>query len=345
MPALSQFAQTDPPTDPPAPIVNVDLGGLTNGIWTALMSHLGDIGTAAWTGIRDHLGEIGTAIWTDLSQWIYSLLRGLFLGIWNATLLPIPHNVTDQFGPVQAIFAAAGPIAAAGLVLAVVLLGVRTLVRGITGHGGILDELIGRLAVYASVLSMLPWLIGHAIDLEQSIARSVAIADLAGALPEASGANPIALLFMLIFGLRLWLKLASNVVHVAVAVAWSPVALACGLLPESAWVMSLWTREFVGRLAGAVLATVASGIGLALALGNSGGGSGDFVIFGVAGAFLAAHDLVDWLAKTPGSPMGGAIGGIARMGVGLMSGGGGGAAAAAIPANRLTTAAEMYGYD
>jgi hypothetical protein len=324
MPALSQFAP-----DSPAPRIDFDLSGLSNGIWSALTSHM---------------NEIGTAMWTGLSHWIYSLLRGMFLGVWNATLLPIPHNVTDQFGPVQAIFAAAGPIAAGGLVLAVVLLGVRTLVRGITGHGGVLDELLGRLLVYASVLSMLPWIISHAIDLEQSIARSVAVADMAGLLPEASGANPIALLLMLALGLRLWLKLASNVVHVAVAVAWSPVALMCGLIPEAGWVCSLWTREFVGRLAGAVLATVASGIGLALALGNSGGGSGDFVIFGTAGAFLAAADLVDWLARTPGTSMGGAMGGIVRMGVGLM-GGGGGAAVAAIPANQLTTAAEMYGYD
>jgi hypothetical protein len=275
---------------------------------------------------------------------IYGALRGLFLGIWNATLLPIPHTVTDQFAPVMAIFHASTQIAAAGLVLAVVLLGVRTLVRGITGQGGVLDEVMGRLMVYACCLSLLPWIISHAIDLEQAIARSVAIDSLTSTLPASSGANPIALLLMLILGLRLWLKLASNVVHVAVAVAWSPVALACGLMPESAWVMSLWSREFVGRLAGAVLATVASGIGLALALGNAGGGSGDFVIFGVAGAFLAAHDLVDWLAKTPGTSMGGAMGGLVRMGVGLM-GGGGGPAAAAIPANQLSTVAEMYGYD
>jgi hypothetical protein len=325
MPAHSYFAQAEPPAAGP-PHFDIDLSGLSNGIWSALMAHMNELGTAAWT---------------SLSQWLYSLLRGMFLGIWNATLLPIPHNVTDQFAPVQAIFNASGPIAAAGLVLAVVLLGVRTLVRGITGQGGVLDELMGRLMVYSCALSLLPWIIGHGIDLEQAIARSVAVDSLDAMLPQTTVANPIALVLLIIFGLRLWLKVAANVVHVAVAVAWSPVALACGLIPEGAWVASLWVREFVGRLAGAVLATVASGIGLALALGQG----GDFAIFGVAGAFLAAADLVDWLARTPGSGMGGLLGLGMRAGVGLMGGGGGAAAAAAIPANQLTTAAEMYGYD
>jgi hypothetical protein len=152
----------------------------------------------------------------------------------------------------------------------------------------------------------------------------VVIGNLSAVLPEHTSADPIA------------------VVHVAVAVAWSPIALAAGLVPEGAWVASLWTREFVGRLAGAVLAALAVGFGVALALT----GSGDFVIFGVAGAFIAAGDLVTWLARTPGSGMGGLLGLGMRAGMGLVGGGGGGAAAAAaIPANQLSTVAEMYGYD
>jgi hypothetical protein len=142
---LAQAADATPaPTSAstPAPTFHVDLSGLASLMWSELTSHLGDIGTAAWT---------------DLTQWGYSLLRSMFLGIWNATLIPIPHDVTDQFGPVKTVLDSSLVIAAAGVVLAVVLLGVRTLVRGITGRGGVLDELVGRIMVYACCLSLLPW--------------------------------------------------------------------------------------------------------------------------------------------------------------------------------------------
>jgi hypothetical protein len=324
----NRFMQDAPPAQSPPPeVFKVDLSGLGTSIWQAFMDHLGEIGTATWQGIRDHMGEIGTAIWTAFSQWLYSGMRAMFLGIWNATLLSIPHDVTDQFAPVKAMMPDTAVIAAAGLALALALLGLRTWVRGITGRGGILDELLGRIMVYVCVLSMLPWIISHAIDTEQTLARSVAMADLVGIMPEMvspSLGTGIALVLMILLGLRLWLKLSSNVVHVAVAIIWSPVALVCGLIPESSWVMSLWIREFVGRLAGAVLATAATGLGLGLALAHTGD---DFVIFGVAGAFLAAHDLVDWLARTPGTGMGGVIGAGMRL-AGMMGGGGGAAVSA-----------------
>ncbi|MDQ6671039.1 MAG: hypothetical protein M3069_09855 [Chloroflexota bacterium] len=213
-------------------------------------------------------------------------------------------------------------IAAAGLALALALLGLRTWVRGITGRGGILDELLGRLMVYLCALSLLPWIISHAIDTEQALAKSVAITAIGEVLPAAAPGDLtslIALFFMLILGVRLWLKLGSNVVHIAVAIVWSPVALVCGLIPETSWVASLWIREFSGRLAGALLATVATGLGLALALTRF----DLFAITGGAAAFMAAHDMVDWLARTPGSGMGGVLGAGMRLGAAVMGGGSG----------------------
>src|SRR6266853_876586 len=279
-----RFLQTAPPGDG-GPSFTIDLGGLGNAIWQALL---------------DHLGEIGTASWNAFSQWLYSMMRALFLAIWNATLLPIPRDVTDQFTPVLAMMPATGAVAAAGLVLAMTLLGLRTFVHTLTGRSALVDEFFGRVVVWTCVLSLLPWLIEHAIDLEQSLARAVAIADLAETLPETSG----------------------------------PVPAVCGLYPETAWVTNLWVREFVGRLAGAVLATIASGVGLALALTHANGGSGFFVIFGVCGAFLAAHDLVDWMASTPGTTLGGVAGSLLRTGASLaglgLAAGAGSAAAGAL---------------
>jgi len=103
-------------------------------------------------------------------------------------------------------------------------------------------------------------------------------------------------------------KLSSNVVHIAVAIVWSPVAAAFGLIPETSHIGRLWLHEFFGRLAGAVLAVIAATFGVALVLIN---GSA-FTVFGAAGAMVAAYDLVDWLAKTPGTSPAGVVGGMVR---------------------------------
>jgi hypothetical protein len=299
------------------PSVTIDLSGMADAIWRSLLDHLGELGNAIWAGVLPQLPTIGGAIWTDLGQWMYSLMRGLLLTVWNATLLPIPHDTTDEFGPVQAMLPGTGALAAAGITLALAVLGLRTILRGTVGNSLLADWLLGRFIVWVAVLSMLPWIIGHAIDVEQQLARSVTIADINGIMPEEVAPNPLAMFLMIILGLRLWLKLASNVVHVAVAIVWSPVAAVCGLIPETSHIASLWMHEFFGRLAGAVLASIATAVGLALALTNAGGHNGDFAIFGVAGAFIAAYDLVDWLARTPGSSVGGVLGGMARTGAAL----------------------------
>src|SRR5579859_8159085 len=355
------FLQTPPGGGGP-PGITIDLSGLADAIWNSLTGRLGDLGNAIWTDLRPNLGAIGSAIWSDLGQWMYSLLRGLFLTIWNATLLPIPRATTYDFGPVQAMLPSTGAVAAAGITMALALMGLRTVLQAVPfGHTALSAYLLGRFMVWVCVLSMLPWLISQSIDVEQQLARSVAIGDIVGILPEQAAPNPLAVFLMIVLGLRLWLKLASNVVHVAVAIVWSPVAAVCGLIPETSHIASVWAHEFFGRLAGAVLATIATGVGLGLALTNAGGSNADFAIFGVAGAFVAAHDLVDWLARTPGSSVGGVLGGMARTGaavvglapvfgagtaLGAAAAGGGQMAASSAPALPAASAlATYYSFD
>lgn len=305
-----QFAQ---------PAVNVDLGGLGNSILGAFMSHLGDIGTAAWAGIQAHLGEIGTAIWTALAAWTYAGMRSFFLTLWNVSLFTIPHALSDQAGPVVALMPPTHAIAAAGLVLAFAIAGLRTILSGVFGRGAVLDEVLPRIAVYSAALSMLPWILARAIDIEQGMTSGITETSLAQSIPEFAPLDLstwFSLVLMIIFGIRLWLKTSANVVHVMVATIWSPLALVLGLIPQTAWVTGLWTREFAGRLAGVVLAASAIAVGFALAFAH-----GSALLYtGVAGAFMAAYDLVDWLARTPGSHMGGVVGWGARMGAGMLVG-------------------------
>lgn len=306
----------------------LDLTALGDAIWGAFFSHLGDLGTATWAGIQAHLGEIGTAIWTSLAAWTYAGMRSFFLSLWNISLFTIPHELSDRAGPVVALMPPSGAIAAAGLVLAFSIIGLRTILSGVFGRGAALDEVLPRLAVYAAALSMLPWIVARAIDLEQSLTAGITEASLAATIPEFAPldlASWFSLLLMIIFGIRLWLKMSSNVVHVMVAIIWSPVAMVLGLIPHTAWVTGLWTREFGGRLAGVALAASAIAVGMALAFTH-----GSALLYtGVAGAFMAAYDYVDWLAKTPGSNLGGLVGWGARVGAAAVMSGGGGASAGA----------------
>lgn len=293
----------------------------------------------------EHLGQIGTTMWGDFGGWLVGGIRAFYIGLWNATLLEIPHAITDDFGPVSSALHSSGPIAVGGMVLALALMGLRVILSGAFGFHARADAAIARVTVGASVIGLLPWLISHGIDLEQAFARSVAINDILAAAPNTINVIDLSTFFaflaMLWYGVKLWFKLAANIVHIAVAIFWSPVAVTAWFIPESAWIASMWTHELVGRLMGAALAVVATGIGAAIAFTHS----GVVTIALVAAAFMAAHDLVDWLAKTPGSSMGGVLGAGMRMGAGVAMRMGGPAAAAAIPANQLTTRAEMYGFD
>ena len=182
------------------------------------------------------------------------------------------------------------------------------------------------------ILSQLPWLIATAITIQNSIVTSIGVISINQVL-DSNAPQPgtfdislvIAWVIMLVLGARLVLKLLANVIRIMVAIAWSPAAFVAGFFPEGAWITSLWTREFFGRLAGAALAGIAAGLGLAFALTMN----GLLVIFGTAAAFLAAADLVDWLARSPGTPIGGVLGQGIQAGAGLLSGGAAGPTAGA----------------
>lgn len=284
--------------------IDINLGGLADAIWTSLM---------------DHLSAVGGSIWAALAAWTYAGMRAFFLALWNVSLFTIPHALSDHAGPVVALMPPTHDIAAAGLVLALAIAGLRTILSGVFGRGAVLDEVLPRIAVYSAALSLLPWLVARAIDIEVSMTRGITETSLAESIPEFAPldlATWFSLVIMIVLGIRLWLKTSSNVVHVMVAIIWSPIAMVLGLIPQTAWVASLWTREFAGRLAGVVMAATAIAVGFALAFQH-----GSALLYtGVAGAFMAAYDLVDWLARTPGSHLGGIVGWGARVGAGVLIG-------------------------
>jgi hypothetical protein len=279
---------------PDVPEIHIDFSGL---------------GMAIVQTLIDNMGGLGNAAWDAFTHWLYAGLRAMFLNLFSATLLIIPHALTDQFGPIQAMMPNTVLLTAMAAALSMALLGLKVLLQQAPIHNAFVDGVLGRVVKYVAVLGLLPWIVSTAITVQQQLAQSIAWTGLTSIVPE-SPQGPfdftmvIALVIMIGIGVRLWFKLAANVVHIGAAVLWSPVAAVCGLLPQSDWVASLWWREFLGRLAGAVVATSVVGIGIAGALMYPG-----LLSIGLSGgAFIAAHDLVDWLARTPGQRMGGVLG-------------------------------------
>lgn len=310
------------------------------------------VGAALVQAIIDHASELGTALWGGFSAWLYGGMRALFFGMLNATLLVIPNTLTNRFGPVIALMPNPTLFAGSAAALSMALLGLKVILQRIPAQTAVVEGVIGRLVLYGATLGILPWLIDRAITIEQQLIRGISITALEAIVPAPAAMQAwdiiqvVGWIALIVLGIRLWFKLASNVVHLAVAVVWSPVAMVAGFFPQTDSIARMWFWEFFGRLAGAALATIAVGLGLAIAVMYP----GLLTIAGAGGAFMAAADLVDWLARTPGQRMGGALGAVsdavqAGAAIARGAGSGGTSALASIPRNQVTTRAEMFGFD
>src|SRR5438270_9888761 len=81
-----------------------------------------------WTQLVPNL--VGLFI-QAIGSLMYGAMRSFYLALWNGLLLSVPHDLTDQFGPVKAMMPPPSAIGTAGLVLALSLLGLRTYIRGL----------------------------------------------------------------------------------------------------------------------------------------------------------------------------------------------------------------------
>jgi hypothetical protein len=148
-------------------------------------------------------------------------------------------------------------------------------------------------------------------------------------------------LLLIYYGVRLIIRLAYSLFRLLVALVFGPVAIILWAIPQTEWITGLWLRELVGWATTPLLVTACLAMAIPLASGRSGFLAA--AAFGIAG-LQAAYDLAGLLAF--GHAWGGSL--IprvsARGAAGAVTGGGAGAVAAAVPANRMTTLADQYGY-
>ena len=353
------MAQADPPSGSGGPIdVHIDLNGLANLIWQSFIDHIGDVGNAAWSGIKANLPDIATSIWTPLSTWLEAGLRssaeatvnGVF-GSVPLLLHQLPPALTTDLPAYRAIATDPLPLAVGGATLALVLLGLRTLLGAMVGRDHVITHITGRLIPAVFLTLAYPVLVVRGIGLLNAAAAMVGPQALAGLLafsapPNTSLVLPYAVLWLLLiyYAVRLLVRLAYSLFRFLVALVFGPVALMLWAIPQTEWVTSLWLRELVGWGTTPLLVVVAIAIAVPLAAGQS--GFLDAVLFGIAG-MMAAYDLVGLLGVTRG---GGGLGlgspfGYARMAASAATGGGAGVAAASVPAVRSQVLADTYGFN
>lgn len=348
------MAQADPPSGgggTPHIDVSIDLSGLANLIWQSFIDHIGDVGNAVWSGIKDHIGEIGTVIWTPLEHTLQDSARAVWDAIWGSSaniLTQLPADLTYNLGPYRAIATDPVPLAVAGATLALVLLGLRTVVGSMVGRDHVITHITGRLIPAAFLTLAYPVLVVRGIGLLNAAATglgSVAIGEaLATPNPGQTGLLlPFALLWLLLiyYAIRLLIRLAYSLFRFLVALVFGPVALILWAIPQTEWVTSFWLRELIGWGTTPLLVTACLAMAMPLATGRGG-----FLVaaaFGIAG-FQAAYDLAGLLGHGGGGRSLAPLGYVHTAARAASSGGGAGVAAASIPANRVTTLADMYGY-
>jgi hypothetical protein len=356
--------QPQPPPQQPGPIdVHIDLSGLANLIWSALLDHLGDLGNAIWSNLLPNLPALAGQVLALLEDALRNAAQAIWDAAWGSSaniVTQIPPDLTYNASWYRAVATDPMPIAVGGATLALVLLGLRTLFGSMVGRDHVITHVTGRLIPAVFLTLAYPVLVVRAIELLNAAASALGKAAIGGGIaaglktgivlslpvpPLPALLIPYLLLWLLLiyFGVRLLVRLAYSIFRLLVALVFGPVALILWAIPQTEWVTWFWLRELVGWATTPLLVTACLALAIPLASLHSGILAG--AVFSLAG-LMAAYDLVGLLGLSHGggghglSPLGYARL-AARAGAG---GGGGGAAAASAPAIRPQVMADSYGF-
>jgi hypothetical protein len=316
----------------------------------------GALGDAVWHSFINQLPTVGQAVWTPLSEWLQAGIHNSADALWanayvaiGSMLFQLPPMLTYRLPAYQAIATNPVPVAVGGATLALVLLGLRTLFGAMVGRDNVIAHVTGRLIPAAGACVGYTVLVTWTVDHINEIAAAVGGAAFNGFLAFPTAPNPALLipyvvlwLLLIFYTLKLLIRVAYSLFRFLVALVFGPVAIILWAIPQTEWVTSFWVREFIGWGTTPLLVAVALSLAIPLAIGQA--GFLGAALFGIAG-LKAAADLAGLFAMSKGGG-GGGIGvsviGLARLAAGAATGGAG--AAASIPANRVTTLADSYGY-
>jgi hypothetical protein len=292
----NRLAQVPPPNPAaPTPEIHIDLSGLAESIWRWFIDHIDDLGSAIVSGIETALREAAQAVWE---------------AIWHSSaniVTQIPPDLSYNFGPYRAIAGDTTSLAVGGATLALVLLGLRTLLSTMIGYDQLVTHVLTRLIPSVFLTLAYPALIVRGIQLVNDAAHALGSTAIGGSLvtglatiltfqppPVPSLMLPYALLWLVLmyFGVRLLVRLTYGLFRLMVALIFGPVALILWAIPQTEWVTWLWLRELLGWATTPLLVTACLAMAVPLAAGREGVLSA--VLFGIAG-MQAAYDVVGLL--------------------------------------------------
>jgi hypothetical protein len=296
-PMLEHFAQDQPqptPTPPPGgggPLdVHIDLSGLASLIWQSFSDHLGDLGNAIWTSLLPKLPDIAGQVLALLEDALRTIAQAIWDAVWNSSanvVTQIPPDLTYKASWYTSIAADPLPIAVGGATLALVLLGLRTIVGAMLGRDHVLTHITGRLIPAVFLTLAYPVLVVRAIELLNTVSTALGSTAIGSGVADALKTGlllslpvlplPILLvpylllwILMIFYGVRLLVRLVYSLFRLLVALVFGPVAIILWAIPQTEWVTWFWLRELVGWGTTPLLVTACLAMAIPLASLHSG---------------------------------------------------------------------------
>jgi hypothetical protein len=360
---LERFLQEQPPpAEAPHLDVHIDLSGLANLIWQTFIDHVGDLGNAIWTSLLPRLPDIAGQVLGMLEDALRTAATAIWDAAWGSSaniVTEIPPDLTYNASWYRAIATDPLPVALGGATLAVVLLGLRTMLGAMVGRDSAITHISGRLIPAVFLCLAYPVLVVRGVQLLNDAASALGKSAVGGGVADSlrtglmvslptPATAPLLVAYLLLWilliwgGVRLLVRLAYSIFRFTVALIFGPVAIILWAIPQTEWVTWFWLRELVGWATTPLLVTACLAMAIPLAGMHNGVLAG--AVFSLAG-LMAAYDLVGLLSMARGG--GGHAGplGYARVAAGAARGGGVGAAAASVPAVRPSMLADQYGFN
>lgn len=355
------MAQSDQPASPID--VHIDLSGLANLIWSTFIDHVGDLGNAIWTNLLPRLPDIAGQVLAMVEDALRTAATAIWDAAWSSSaniVTQVPPELTYNASWYRAVATDPLPVALGGVTLALVLLGLRTMLGSMVGRDHLITHISGRLIPAVFLTLAYPVLVVRGVELLNAAASALGQRTIGGGVadglktglvlslptpPTTALLIPYLLLWLLLiyFGVRLLVRLAYSLFRFLVALVFGPVALILWAIPQTEWVTWFWLRELVGWATTPLLVTACLAMAVPLAGMHHGILAG--AVFSLAG-LMAAYDLVGVLGLASRSHAGLNPIGYARTAarVGSGSGGAAGAATASVPAMRAQLLADSYGF-
>jgi hypothetical protein len=232
--------------------------------------------TVDWTQLVPQLvGLFFDAVGTAIND----MTHKAFDGVWSSSANIVGQTALDQtwnFGPIHDQVLQVQSGARAVLLLALVLLGCKSMLGGIVPrHSDVVSEAVNGVLTAVIMVAAFPVLVPQLIDMTNTLATAVGTVDLSRYMSNGfGGQNPmvegVLFIVLVFFGLRLLFWGAWRILVLAVLLPVGMFAAAAYALPFMRWLFVWWAKVWGGLLLAQIPSVLALTIGAQLFAHGSG---------------------------------------------------------------------------